>query len=384
MACREGTLINLPFKKLAADAAERVAPMSQVEMALDTLAAILRILGEYSADQEHQEPEAFVRVCEAWAQHVSVASPPPGVPESTGYGSGPVIANGVAAKGEAARRDWTGVREFVRDYAKNSNTHTRTVLTDLRQVIWVFIQNLSHSLSQEQDADNRIKEQLGRLEALATSNSTGELKREVLATVVKLGEIVEQRRKNHHERVEALGTQVRILGSELETARKESEVDPLTRLFNRKAFDDYLVRSVELARAFGQSTCLLLVDIDHFKTINDSFGHPEGDAVLRRVADTMARIFLRRSDFVARYGGDELAVIVRETTLKEGQALGDRLLRAVRALPTDREGVRYPLTLSVGVAALVPGEEPHTWIERTDKALYQAKRDGRDRLVAAE
>src|SRR6185503_18329678 len=316
--------LTLPFKKLPADAAERVAPMSQIEMALDTLAAILRILGEYAGDQEHQEPEVFVRLCEAWAQHVSVASPAPGTPEAAGTGSGPLATSGGAAsKVDAARRDRSGVREFVRDYAKNSTTHTRTVLTDLRQVIWVFIQNLSNSLSQEQDSDNRIKEQLGRLEVLAHSSATGELKREVLATVVHLGEIVEQRRRTHHARVEALGTQVRILGSELETARKENEVDPLTRLFNRKAFDDYLARSVELARAFGQEACLLLIDIDKFKTINDTFGHPEGDAVLRRVSDTMTRIFLRKSDFVARCGGDELAVVLRETSLKEGLALGE-------------------------------------------------------------
>jgi len=177
--------------------------MSQVEMALDTLAAILRILGEYAADQEHQEPEAFVRLCEGWAQHVTIASPPPGSNEpASGPGSGPVAVGGPPKSPETARRDWSGVREFVRDYAKNSTGHTRTVLTDLRQVIWVFIQNLSHSLSTEQEADERIKEQLGRLEHLAQGTATGELKREVLATIVKLGEIVELRRRTHHERVE--------------------------------------------------------------------------------------------------------------------------------------------------------------------------------------
>jgi diguanylate cyclase len=364
--------------------------MSQIEMALDTLASILRVLGEYSTEQADQEPEAFVRMCQQWAQHVSVASPAPGSPDSpAGAGSGPVVTGALGAaagvaKAENARSDWSGVREFVRDYCKSSTSHTRTVMTDLRQVIWVFIQNLSHSFAQEQEADIRIKDQLERLELLAQGSSTGDLKREVLATVVTLAQIVEDRRKHQHARVEALGTQVRILGSELETARKENEVDPLTRLFNRKAFDDYLSRSVELARAFGQSACLLLIDIDRFKTINDTFGHPQGDAVLRSVADTMTRIFLRKSDFVARYGGDELAVVLRETTLKESLALGDRLLRAVRAVSMDREGVRLQLTLSIGVAALAATEEPRAWIDRADRALYQAKRDGRDRLTAAE
>jgi diguanylate cyclase len=357
-------------RRLFGDSAERVAPLNQTEMALDTLAAILRILGEHAVEQEKQEPEAFARLCEQWAQHVAVASPQPG-------------AEAHAPKSDGARRDWAGVRDFVRDYCRNSTAHTRTITTDLRQVVWVFIQNLSHSFAQEQEADNRIKDQLCRLELLAKGSSTGDLKREVLSTVGVLSHIVEERRKTQRARVEALGTQVKILGSELETVRKASEVDPLTRLFNRKAFDDYLLRSVELALAFGQPSCLLLIDIDRFKTINDTFGHPEGDAVLRRIADTMTRIFLRKSDFVARYGGDELAVVLRETTLKEGLALGDRLLRAVRAIPMDREGVHFQLTLSIGVSALLAGEQTPLWLERTDRALYEAKRGGRDRIVAA-
>ena len=140
---------------------------------------------------------------------------------------------------------------------------------------------------------------------------------------------------------------------------------------------------MELAHAFGQPSCLLLIDIDRFKTINDTFGHPEGDAVLRRVSDAMTRIFLRRSDFVARYGGDELAAVLRETSLKEGLALCERLMRAVRAIPMDRENVHFQLTLSIGASALGPGEAVAAWLERTDRALYEAKRAGRDRVVAA-
>jgi diguanylate cyclase (GGDEF)-like protein len=276
------------------------------------------------------------------------------------------------------------VRDFVREYAKNSTTHTHTVLTDLRQVIWVFIQNLNHSLAKEQQADERIRGQLERLEVLAKGSSTGELKREVMSAVVAISHIVEERRKSQRANVEELGTKVKILGNELETARKENEVDPLTRLFNRKAFDDYLARSVELAHAFGHASCLLLIDVDRFKTINDTFGHPEGDAVLRRISDAMVRIFLRKSDFVARYGGDELAVVLRETSLKEGLALCDRLMRAVRAIPMDRENVHFQLTLSIGASALGSGETGAAWMTRTDRALYESKRAGRDRVTAAE
>jgi diguanylate cyclase (GGDEF)-like protein len=352
--------------------AEVGAPVSQIEMALDTLANVLRILGEFALDTEQQEAAIFTRMSEQWAQHVAMASPAPGpeVPANKG--------------GDPARRDWTGVREFVREYCRASSTHSQTVLTDLRQVIWVFIQNLNHSFVQDSESDSRVVEQLARLESLAQGSSTGELKREVMATVVALAQIVEQRKQQHHERVADLGAQVLTLGSELDSARKDREVDPLTGLFNRRAFDEYLSRSVELSRAFGQAVCLLLVDLDGFKLINDTFGHPEGDTVLSRLSDAMTRTFPRKSDFVARFGGDEFAAVLRETSLKDGMLLGDRLLKAARATEIDREGVRLRMSVSIGIGTLLPGEDLAAWLRRTDRALYEAKRTGRDRMVAAD
>jgi diguanylate cyclase len=258
------------------------------------------------------------------------------------------------------------------------------VLGDLRQVIWVFIQNLNHSFDQDHETDAHIVEHLGKLEALVQGSSTGELKREVMATVVALAQIVEQRKQQQRERVESLGAQVATLGSELDSARKDSEVDPLTGLFNRRAFDGYLARSVELSRAFGQPVSLLLVDMDGFKLINDTFGHPEGDAALRRLSDALTRTFPRKSDFVARFGGDEFAAVLRETPLKDGMALGDRLLKAARATEIEHEGVRIKLAVSIGIAALMPGEDLNSWLLRADRALYEAKRQGRNRLIAAE
>ncbi|HEY2899172.1 MAG TPA: GGDEF domain-containing protein [Polyangia bacterium] len=356
--------------------AEAATAVSPIEMALDTLANVLRILGEFALDTEQQEAAVFTRLSEQWAQHVAMASPPPG-PEVPGHKAAP-------SSGDASRRDWTGVREFVREYCKTSTAHTQTVLTDLRQVIWVFIQNLNHSFAQDTEADGRIGEQLAKLETLAQSSSTSELKREVMATVVALAQIVEQRKKQHSERVEDLGQQVRTLGTELDSARKDREVDPLSGLYNRRAFDEYVNRSVELSRAFGQPVCLLLVDLDGFKLINDTFGHPEGDSVLRRLSDAMARTFPRKSDFVARFGGDEFAVVLRETSLKDGMSLGERLLKAARATEIEREGVRVRLSVSIGIGTLQTTEDVSSWLLRTDRALYQAKRAGRDRMVAAD
>src|SRR4051812_19277355 len=115
-----------PFASRAARqkaaALAETTPLGVLEMALDTLATIVRILGEFALDQEEVDTPAFLQTAEQWAQHVLVAAPPPGSDVTSAE----------------ARRDWAGVRDFVRAYCRNSSTHNRTVITDLRQVVWVF------------------------------------------------------------------------------------------------------------------------------------------------------------------------------------------------------------------------------------------------------
>ena len=349
----------------ASDVLVPVLVPSPTDMALDTLAAVLRTIGEFALDQEKMDPAAFTSLADRWAQHVLVAAPAP-----------------TKASGSEGRRNWSGVRDFVDAYCRGAHSHARTVTGDLRQVVWVFIQNLNHAFAQDEATDARLREQLSRLEKLADTSTTGELKREVLATVLAVSQTVEERRKRQREQMDVLGAQVRSLGTELESARRESETDPLTRLFNRKALDEYLARSVELYRAFGHETCLLLIDVDRFKTINDSLGHVTADEVLRKVSDSVMRTFLRKNDFVARFGGDELAVVLRETGLSDTLHLAERLMTAVRAIEIEREGTRVNITASIGVARLGAGHDIAGWIEAADKALYKAKQDGRDRAVA--
>lgn len=344
--------------------------VSPVEMALDTVAAILRILGEYALDLEETEAAAVTNVAEGWARHVLVGGPPPARAGST-----------TAVASAPGRRDWAGVRDFVRDYARGSSAHARTVLGDLRQVIWVFIQTLNHNFAQDQDVDSRVREQLTRLGELAQRAPSSTLKREALSTVMSVTQLVDERRRRNAQQMEALGDRVRSLGHELETARRESELDALTRLFNRKAFDEYLDRTVELHRAFGHEACLLFIDLDHFKQINDGHGHTTGDALLCKIADAVSRVFPRKNDFVARYGGDELAVVLRETQPNEAVGLCERLLRAVRGAVVEREGSRVVTTTSVGVAPLLDGDDGRAWVDRADRAVYRAKQDGRDRFV---
>ena len=340
------------------------------DMALDTLAGILRSMAEFALEQDATDIPTFRATAEAWAKHVTLATAPPGAPEDD-------------ARTRKGRREWEGVRRFVRDYCQSSSKRVADVTTDLRQVIWVFIRNLSQAFTEDEDIDGRVRLQLGRLEQLVEANSTAELKREVLDAVGMLKATLAERTDRQQKQMQLLGTQVRTLGSELESARRESETDPLTRISNRKAFDDYLAGSVEIYRAFATPMSMLVLDIDCFKTVNDNNGHITGDDVLLEVADSVVKVFLRKSDFVARLGGDEFAIVLRETGARDATSLAERVLGRVRALriPTSNDQV-LQVTVSIGLAEIEPHDDEKSWFERADQCLYAAKQDGRDRLSA--
>ena len=174
------------------------------------------------------------------------------------------------------------------------------------------------------------------------------------------------------------------LGDTLGQLRQLATTDQLTGLLNRREFDRLLAEEVERALRFEHPFVLVLLDLDHFKDINDQHGHPAGDAVLRTVA---ARITgaVRTIDRVARIGGEEFAVLLMETSIEQAAAAAQRLVEVVRGEPVSAsDGIRLPVTISVGVAvAPTHAKESAALIEAADKALYAAKRAGRNRMVLA-
>ena len=126
-----------------------------------------------------------------------------------------------------------------------------------------------------------------------------------------------------------------------------------------------------------------MVDIDHFKQINDTHGHPAGDAVIQQLADRLVATFPRKTDFVARYGGEEFCVLLPGANLELCQCLGERLLEAVRREDFCYQEVSIPATVSVGLAELRPRDAVPTWLGRVDRALYRAKENGRNQLCTA-
>jgi diguanylate cyclase (GGDEF)-like protein/PAS domain S-box-containing protein len=164
---------------------------------------------------------------------------------------------------------------------------------------------------------------------------------------------------------------------------REARVDPLTGLANRRAFLEQLERRCAAGPGNAPASSLAILDLDHFKRINDGYGHPAGDQVLQAVAAEAMR-FCRSHDVVARIGGEEFCVIFTGAGMADAHAAADRLREAIRALriPID-SGQTITVTASIGLAEIVHGHPALAILKRADTALYEAKRQGRDRLHIA-
>ncbi len=178
---------------------------------------------------------------------------------------------------------------------------------------------------------------------------------------------------------------INALERTLQDVRREATTDSLTGIANRRYFDMSLQTLSGDAMNSGDDLSLLLVDIDHFKKVNDTWGHATGDEVLQLVAAALTQT-VKGQDCAARYGGEEFAVILPGTSLDAAMHVGDNIRTAVGRrifAPRNAKEAICPLTVSIGAACYEPGEPLAQWVKRADAALYQAKKDGRNRVVSA-
>ncbi len=274
--------------------------------------------------------------------------------------------------------DWEEARQLAVSLVRRERDFAVTRFDDFRQMIWVVIQGLREAFRDEQNAEDEVVAHLTRLNQVASSDSIDEMRTEVVAAVVLINRAIEGRKNRQRAQLEELGSQLNRMRHELLQAQKELALDPMTRLYNRSSFDELLVKTIELSVFSGQSSCLLMADIDFFKKTNDVYGHVTGDEVVLHVAGQLQKTFPRKTDFVARYGGDEFAVILQDTEARDGEMLGKRLLADLKASVLRAEnGDELELSLSVGVSPLSNRDDARNWVSRSDQALYQAKRAGR-------
>lgn len=196
----------------------------------------------------------------------------------------------------------------------------------------------------------------------------------------------DQREQEMATRLQGLADRVASMEQEalgyrehLEEQRQKALIDPLTGLPNRAAWSERLEQEVLTWQEHGGHLLMAMLDLDHFKRINDSYGHQAGDKVLKIVANEL-RKRLRSRDFIARFGGEEFVLLVPQTALAGGISLAETLRAAIEACPFHFKGERVTITLSIGITAFRSGERSDAVLKRADQALYRAKHLGRNRV----
>ena len=299
---------------------------------LDDLAVLMLAI----TDSGQHEFEAYLKQLnerlEAFQGHLQVAS------------------DGHADSRSAARELDTQIREQVDGL--QSSVQEAADLDSLKQVLESHLEGLLGTMDEhQQQRDQREQEVAARLKGLA-------------------------------ERVANMEQEAQGYREHLEVQRQKALVDPLTGLPNRAAWSERLDHEVNAWHQRGNSLSLAMLDLDHFKRINDGYGHLAGDKVLKIIANVL-RKRLRPSDFIARFGGEEFVLLMPDSSLSDALAVGEVLRAAIAACPFHFKGEPVTITVSMGVAQLQPSERSELALKRADEALYRAKAAGRNQVQAA-
>ncbi len=341
---------------------------AELDASLEASASMLRALGRSAFALDDGDVSVVARHFERWAAHVLVRAPVPGEVDDVTPG---------------APRAWAKLARFVEAHRRHEADWVAKVTRDMRETILAMAAVFSHATLEHGRADVRLRRRLDRLRTSAREGSLDDLRREALSAADAVTVALDEQKVRSECHARELRTRLRALRAQLEDAQRDGETDALTQLSNRRVFDAALERTVLLGSMTDRPASLILVDVDHFKSVNDRFGHPVGDKVLRELADCLTRTFPRRADVVARIGGEEFAVLLSETRLADAVMLGERLRAAVKALRVEVPGAVLEITASVGVGESGTAETSSELLERVDRALYTAKRSGRDRVVSA-
>lgn len=272
-------------------------------------------------------------------------------------------------------------------------------LNDALSTVQQTLQNSSHASAVLQDKIQhltlRIDQQISKLSSDSEqANSLPDLQRLVSQQLVAIAASLEERSLLEAQQRELLmgsvkDMELRLLQLEqdaqqfrqrLAEQKLRSLQDALTQLPNRAAFDERYELELKRWKRSGKPLTVVLADVDHFKRINDSYGHSAGDKTLRVIAKALKQS-LRETDFIARYGGEEFVLLFPETSPNDLQIPLNNLREAIKRIPFRFKDENVPITISFGVTAVKSGDTPRSAFDRADEALYDAKHNGRDKVM---
>lgn len=342
----------------------------QASIVLDALGGVLSAIARFPVDLPHRSAATTTGEMSAWQRHATLGVPVDAAEDGNAVG--------------IADRDWKGLVRAVAELRRDEQSSVDTLVTELRMALWTCVSAVHEAVRIDDNAEARTGTHLALVRKAVSGSQMTSIKDDVLQAVSEIDRTLRERRDEQQRQYKTLATSIDALGRQLEEAKKEGATDPLTGVGNRKHFDVMANRAVQLFSLGRAPVSLLMIDLNKLKVINDSYGHPVGDRAITSVAHALWKVFLRQSDVVCRYGGDEFAVILNSCDMLVAQTLAKRLVEQVRTLPPPSAQMEFALGASVGVAQLLPGEGVDGWIARADRAMYQAKKQATSGVMLAD
>jgi len=258
----------------------------------------------------------------------------------------------------------------------------QSVKTDLLKVLREVFGDLStagNDVSLFGKSLARFSERIESVEDKETFQATLKNLLMEVKNVEKSSEVLEKRLKHANEQVE-------MLQEKLKEVEQHATIDPLTNLFNRRSFEQRLIQQMETSTFSGGDLSLVIIDIDHFKRINDTYGHLTGDDLLRIIAKTL-KDFVKGKDIVCRYGGEEFIILLPDTPLAGALTVAEKIRNHFSQMAWKQKSTGVSMgkvTLSAGVAHFRPKESMESFVQRADVALYHSKKAGRNRVTSEQ
>ncbi len=290
----------------------------------------------------------------------------------------------IAPPGEGGReRILFKLRHFISNYRIDECAYFQRTFEDFRAIIWDFVDQLAEDMGQEEKEDFEIRTNLDNLKEAVESNSINALKDQSRKFIDCYMEKQFKRDSRRNSRMKSIRKNLNVVKKQLVKANDSLRVDHLTQALNRKSFDESCEQHRKLFNVSHQPISLMLLDIDYFKRINDTYGHPVGDFVLKELVQSLKAVFTRESEEVARIGGEEFAIILPDFKMEHALVKAEELLMRIRGEAYVHEGREIRFTVSIGIAELCVGEPAESWVKRADLALYNSKNTGRNRVTKA-
>lgn len=272
-------------------------------------------------------------------------------------------------------------RQFFSSYRIDEYAYMQKTFEEFRSILWDFVEQLGEDINYEKNADREVLENLVELKEAVEANSIDDLRTQSRQFIDFYTEYQVRKDEHRNERLENIKRNLTTVKKQLSEANNSARLDHLTSAHNRKSFDEHAQQQWNFFQISKSSTSMIILDIDHFKRVNDTYGHATGDYVIQECVNVLQKHFSRENDFVARIGGEEFAVILSETSMDKAFTIAEEARKQIQGDTLVHEGVEIRFTVSMGISQLKEGKDVTHWMKEADEALYESKHTGRNRIT---